>query len=66
MMFVNKDSVNVRKAPNTNEGTEVIKTLSKGTQIQVTGKGSEWYRVNLADGSTGYIKKEFLSADAPN
>ena len=66
MMYVTKDSVNVRKAPNTNEGTEVIKSLAKGTKLQVTGKGSEWYRVVLSDGTMGYIKKDFLSPDAPN
>ncbi|MBQ7247866.1 MAG: SH3 domain-containing protein [Lachnospiraceae bacterium] len=63
MMYITKDGVNVRKQPNTD--SEVVTTVKTGDYIQITGKGSEWYRVCLKDGTTAYIKKDFFSNDKP-
>ena len=63
-MYCTKNSVNIRLQPNTD--SDVIGTLDKGSSVHVTGKGSEWYRINTKSGATGYVKKDFLSSDKPN
>ena len=63
MMYIIKDGVNVRKKPTTD--SDVVTTVKTGDYIQITGKGSEWYRVCLKDGTTAYIKKDFFSNEKP-
>ena len=62
-MYCIKNSVNIRLQPNTD--SDVIGQLTKGNSVHVTGKGSEWYRINTKSGATGYVKKDFLSSDKP-
>lgn len=57
-------SVNVRNLPST-EGTKVG-SLSKGTQVLVTGQCNEtgWYRFEF-DGSSAYVSNSYLSENEP-
>lgn len=56
------DKVNVRASANTD--AERLGSLEKGTQIARTGTEGEWSVVDYG-GRTGYIKSEYLSAEAP-
>ncbi|WP_159426729.1 SH3 domain-containing protein, partial [Clostridium mediterraneense] len=49
--------VNVRTAPSM--GAKVETTLTNGTQVRVTGKAGDWFRVSV-NGVKGYIFGEYL------
>lgn len=61
-MVYTTDKVNVRASANTDG--ERLGSLEKGTQIARTGTEGEWSVVDYG-GQTGYIKSEYLSAEAP-
>jgi uncharacterized protein YgiM (DUF1202 family) len=55
---VNTAKVNIRKGPDNT--TEILKTVSSGTLLNITGKASNgWYRV-VYDGVTGYVSNKYL------
>ena len=56
--YVNSNGVNMRKSPNTY--SQVLEVYSTGKNLYITGRNSEWYRVE-ADGMTGYIAKRFIT-----
>lgn len=56
------DTVNVRAAADTS--AEKLGSLEKGTQIARTGTEGDWSIVDYG-GTTGYIKSEYLSTEAP-
>ena len=56
--------VKCRTAPNTDDGTD-FRITEAGTKVHVIGKGSEWCKLYLPDGTLGYIKSEFLTDQAP-
>lgn len=53
--------VNIRSGPGTD--SSVLGTRSKGDTLAVTGVSSNWYKVDL-NGSTGYIRSDYLSLGA--
>lgn len=56
------DKVNVRASADTD--SEKLGSLEKGTRIARTGKEGEWSVVDYG-GTTGYIKSEYLTTEAP-
>lgn len=57
------DTVNVRASADTS--AEKLGSLDKGTKITRTGTEGDWSIVDYG-GTTGYIKSEYLSAEAPD
>lgn len=57
-------NVNVRDNPST-EGTNIIKVAKAGDMYQYCGKSQDdnWYIILLEDGSTGYVFKDYVSAE---
>ena len=55
------DAVRLRKSPSAS-GT-VLANLSSGTDVEVLGKEGNYYKV-IANGTTGYIQKDYVSTDA--
>jgi len=51
--------VNVRKGAGT--GYASVAKLSRGAKLAVTGKTGDWYKVQTADGKTGYIREDYVS-----
>ncbi|WP_020062513.1 SH3 domain-containing protein [Bacillus sp. 123MFChir2] len=61
--IVNVDALNVRSEPNTQ--SEIITVLPSGRFVTVQEEQEGWYKV-IHNGTSGYVKKEFLSnADQP-
>ncbi len=55
---VNTAKVNIRKGPDNT--TEILKTVSSGTLLNITGKATNgWYRV-VYNGVTGYVSNKYL------
>ena len=52
-------TVNLRKGAGTGYGS--VAKLGRGTKLAVTGKSGDWYKVQTADGRTGYIRKDYVS-----
>ena len=63
-MLYAQANVKARVKPNTSDDTEFT-LVTKGTRVQVTGVGTNWYRVCLKDGSTAYIFKQYLAEEKP-
>ncbi|MCM3738106.1 SH3 domain-containing protein [Bacillus cytotoxicus] len=56
--IVNADALNVRSEPNTQ--SEIINVLPNGKFVTVQEEQEGWYKV-IHNGTSGYVKKEFLS-----
>lgn len=56
--YVNANGVNMRESPSVN--ANVLEVYSLGKSVYITGRNSEWYRVQV-DGLTGYIIKRFIT-----
>jgi len=65
IMVVAEIRVNTRSGPGTS--FEKVETLSRGTEVEVTGKveGKDWYRVALAGGRITYIFAPLLRDTLP-
>ncbi len=50
---------NVRAKPDTK--ARILQVLSKGTRLTVVGKGNQWYRVRLANGTEGWIAESVVT-----
>lgn len=42
-------------------GADVLRTLSRGTRVQIKGASATWYRVELEDGVAGYLPAQSVS-----
>lgn len=51
-------ALNIRANKTTN--SKVIGTVAKGDKVTVLEKAGDWYKVELADGSTGYASRQFI------
>ena len=61
--YINDSYVRLRKGPGTNY--DIIKELSYGTSVTVLStSNSEWYYVELSDGTKGYVYSEYISSRA--
>ena len=56
-------NANVREAPATDAGK--VSTLPRGSQIEVTGKAADWYRVAVNGKMLGYVFGSLLSPEEP-
>ena len=52
-------TVNVRSGAGT--GYSSVAKVSRGDKLAVTGKSGDWYKVQLANGKTGYISASYVS-----
>ncbi len=59
IMYINSESVNVRK--NNDRNSEVVTSLSLNTQVQVTAEVDGWSKVTVS-GEEGYILSSLLSS----
>ncbi len=55
---VSASSLKLRTGPST--GYDTITTLSSGTVLSVKGESGDWYYVELANGSKGYVNKNYV------
>lgn len=56
--YVNVDSVNIRKSPDTT--SEIIDALSKNAEVTIVGEENNWYQIKTAT-EEGYIAKKYIS-----
>ncbi len=65
IMVVAEVRVNTRSGPGT--GFDKVESLSRGTEVEVTGKveGQDWYRIALAGGQVAYIYAPLLRDALP-
>ena len=45
--------------------SDAVGAAPRGTVLQVVGREGHWYRVRMADGTTGWVLKAFTSATRP-
>ncbi|NLT11021.1 MAG: SH3 domain-containing protein [Clostridiaceae bacterium] len=62
-VWVDADGLKLRSEPSTS--SEVIKTLSRHTQLRCTGVSDKWYKVTTEDGDQGYVYLSFTTTKAP-
>jgi cell wall-associated NlpC family hydrolase/uncharacterized protein YgiM (DUF1202 family) len=53
-------SLNVRSTPST--GGQIVSSVPKGTKLQIVSRSGNWIKVQLADGTYGWIMAAFTSA----
>lgn len=60
-----KDSVRVRRTPNTDSADNVVTTLTPQTKVHVTGTSDFWYRITLENGEGPYFAAgQYLEGDS--
>lgn len=59
-LYVNSPSIYVRKGPATTY--DVVDTLVLNNQVTAIAESGDWYKVDLGNGTQGYIAKRLLSA----
>lgn len=57
--YIDATALNIRSSSDTS--SNVLSTLSLGTQISITDFDGEWYTVKLSDGRVGYASGEYIS-----
>ena len=60
IIFKTTANVNARSGPSTD--FEVVKVVSEGTEVVVTGKEDNWYKVQI-EGISAYIIEDYLDGD---
>lgn len=60
VLYVNSPSIYVRKGPATTY--DVADTLVLNNQVTAIAESGDWYKVDLGNGTQGYIAKRLLSA----
>jgi SH3-like domain-containing protein len=60
-LFVTASALNVRREASTN--APILTQVRRGTAVTVLESGESWARVRLADGTTGWVASQYLSAD---
>ena len=58
--IVNTETVRVREEATTD--SDIVKLVSIGDKITITGESGGWYKVKV-EGTTGYIRKDLLDLD---
>lgn len=62
-MFLQASAVNLRSGPSTD--TEILAVLNYGQSMRRTGVSAEWSKVELENGTEGYLLNKFIDASAP-
>lgn len=60
--FISGDNVNIRNGAGL--WAEVVTRLSDGDKISVVGRSEDWINVQLANGTSGWVRKDFVSIGA--
>jgi cell wall-associated NlpC family hydrolase len=60
--FINEASVNFRALPST--GSDRIRTLTRNTQVEITGVRDGWYAVRH-DGTEGFVRADLITLGTP-
>lgn len=63
-MYVVASSLNMRAYMST-EDSNVIKVLSKGTEVKRLAQKDDWSKIELSNGVLGYVKSKHLSSEKP-
>jgi len=63
-LIVQGDTVNIRSGPATNR--DVMLQVSRGARLPVLDKLSDWYKVQLPDGKTGWIVAWYVKEESPS
>ncbi|MCD8049588.1 MAG: SH3 domain-containing protein [Clostridia bacterium] len=56
--YVTADVLRVRSEPNTS--SEILGTVTNGTQLEILSSVGGWYYVSLPDGSLGYVSADYV------
>jgi hypothetical protein len=59
--WIVKPTVNARSGPSTS--SQVIRKLSRGTEVRLLEKKDQWWKVTLDDTTTAYINESMLSTE---
>lgn len=59
--YINASNVNMRSGAGT--GYSVITTLGYGTKLTAISKSADWYYVELANGTKGYVYADYVTLD---
>ena len=59
--YINASNVNMRSGTGT--GYSVITTLGYGTKLTAISKSGDWYYVELANGTKGYVYADYVTLD---
>lgn len=62
---VTASEVNFRSSPDSSKKENIIKKLSKGTQVQIIEDLGEWFKVTI-DGQTGFVSSGFVLKEQVN
>ncbi|MDR3364458.1 MAG: SH3 domain-containing protein [Clostridiales Family XIII bacterium] len=54
--------LNVRSGPAT--GNAVVTTLKNGSKVTITGQVSDWWRIDLGSGNSGFVSGAYIKLDA--
>lgn len=60
--WVNRPTVNVRAAASGD--ADVVATADVGTEVVITDRQGEWYKVALSNGTTGWVNKDLIETRA--
>lgn len=63
-LVVQGDMVNIRSGPATNR--DVMLQVSRGARLPVLDRLSDWYKVQLPDGKTGWIVAWYVKEESPS
>lgn len=61
--YVTADVLKVRSAPSTS--ATVIDRVSNGTELELLSFDGEWYKVQLSNGTEGYVSADYITLTAP-
>jgi SH3-like domain-containing protein len=59
VLVVSVGRANMREAPDTK--AKILQVLTKGTKVVVVTKGTQWYRVRLANGTDGWVAESVVT-----
>jgi uncharacterized protein YgiM (DUF1202 family) len=62
-LWVETGMANVRQDPNA--WAPILGTLPAGSELRSLGKGDDWYKVELDDGTSGWIHEDVVDLDPP-
>jgi hypothetical protein len=62
--IINAGDVDLRVEPG--PYGQIITTLAKGILVDILEQSGRWYRVQLADGRTGWVYRQFIEVKAPD
>ena len=53
--------LNIRTSPTSENNSNIIGSLEKGSNINIVGEEGDWYKIALDDGSEAYVSKQFIT-----